>query len=67
GQKFYGTETIKITANYLKYVEDLAAYWLADECGKPDWCGGIDLDQNSRVDFVDFALFDGCCIEVVGD
>ncbi|MHC4620886.1 MAG: hypothetical protein ACYTEQ_24330 [Planctomycetota bacterium] len=34
---------------------------------KPDWCGGVDLDQNSLVNFRDFALFDGCCIEVVGD
>jgi predicted outer membrane repeat protein len=67
GQKFYGTETIKITKNYLKYVADLASYWLAGDCGKPDWCGGVDLDQNSRVDFVDFALFEGCCVEVVAD
>jgi hypothetical protein len=67
GQKFYGTETIKITKNYLKYLVDLAYYWLAADCGKPDWCGGVDLDGNSRVDFVDFALFDGCCIEVVAN
>ncbi|MHC4574041.1 MAG: hypothetical protein ACYS76_07900 [Planctomycetota bacterium] len=67
GQKFYGTETIKITKNYLKYLADLAYYWLAADCGKPDWCEGVDLDQNSRVDFVDFALFDGCCIEIVAD
>ncbi|MHC4573231.1 MAG: S8 family serine peptidase [Planctomycetota bacterium] len=67
GQKFYGTETIRITKNYLKYLADLASYWLVDDCDRPDWCGGVDLDQNSRVDFVDFALFDGCCIEIVAD
>ncbi|MHC4621315.1 MAG: right-handed parallel beta-helix repeat-containing protein [Planctomycetota bacterium] len=65
GQQFYGTETIRITTNYLKFLADLAFHWLQTDCGKPDWCGGVDLDQNSRVDFVDFALFDGCCIEVI--
>jgi parallel beta-helix repeat protein len=67
GRYFYGTETIKITTNYLKYVADLASYWLAADCGKPDWCGGVDLDQDSLVNFRDFALFDGCCVEVVAD
>jgi hypothetical protein len=48
-------------------VADLASYWLESGCGKPDWCGGVDLNQDSSVDFVDFALFDGCCIEVVAE
>jgi hypothetical protein len=64
GRQFCGRDTIRITRNYLKYVADLAYYWLAGDCGKPDWCGGVDLDQDSVVNFVDFARFDGCCIEV---
>ena len=28
---------------------------------------GADIDGDSEVNFVDFALFDGCCIEVVGE
>jgi hypothetical protein len=65
GQQFYGTDTIKITTNYLNYLGTLASYWLDQDCGEPDWCGGADFDQDSRVNFRDFALFDGCCIEVV--
>jgi hypothetical protein len=65
GQQFYGTDTIKITTNHLKYLATLASHWLEAGCGKPDWCGGLDLDQDSAVDFVDYALFDGCCIEVI--
>jgi hypothetical protein len=29
------------------------------DCGEPDWCVGFDLDRDSVVNFVDFALFDG--------
>jgi hypothetical protein len=65
GQQFYGTDTIKITSNYLKYLGTLASRWLEAGCGKPDWCNGLDLDQDSEVDFADYALFDACCIEVV--
>ncbi|MHC4498919.1 MAG: right-handed parallel beta-helix repeat-containing protein [Planctomycetota bacterium] len=67
GQQFYGTDTIKITHNYLEYLEVLAVHWLEAGCGKPDWCEGADLDEDSVVNFVDFALFDGCCIEVTGE
>jgi len=64
GQLFYGTDTISIASSYLKYLADLASYWLRGDCDKPDWCGGLDLDRNSVVNFVDFALSDGCCIEI---
>ncbi|MHC4624621.1 MAG: PKD domain-containing protein, partial [Planctomycetota bacterium] len=67
GQKFYGTETVKITTNYLNYLADLAYYWLEAGCGGPDWCDGVDLNQDATVNFVDLALFDGCCIEVIAD
>ncbi|MHC4624459.1 MAG: hypothetical protein ACYS4W_11220 [Planctomycetota bacterium] len=46
---------------------DLASYRLELGCGKRDWCGGVDLNQDSSVDFVDLALFDGCCIEVIAE
>ncbi len=64
---FYGTDTIRIISGNLKYLAVLSSYWLETACGTPDWCGGVDLDQDSVVNFVDFALFDGCCIEVVKD
>jgi hypothetical protein len=64
-QQFYGTDTVKITNNAFKHLADFASYWLEESCDQPDWCSGLDLDQDSGVDFIDYALFDGCCIEVV--
>ncbi|MHC4388022.1 MAG: S8 family serine peptidase [Planctomycetota bacterium] len=65
GWHFYGVDSIKIANNNIKCVAVFASYWLEQECDRPDWCGGADLDQDSVVSFVDFALFDGCCIEVL--
>ena len=65
GQYFYGTDTIRIITNKLGYVVDLASYWLQADCGPPDWCGGLDVDQDSVVDWLDFAMSDGCCIEII--
>jgi hypothetical protein len=65
GRRFYGTDTIRIVTNNLKYLASLASHWLQWQCGKPDWCNGLDLNRDSSVNFEDFALFDGCCIEVV--
>jgi subtilisin family serine protease len=65
GWHFYGVDTIKMANDNIKCVAVFASYWLEQECGRPDWCGGADLDQDSVVSFVDFALFDGCCIEVL--
>jgi len=62
---FVGSDTIKIITHNMTYLAELSSYYLQAGCGEPDWCGGTDIDRNSAVDFVDFALFDGCCIEVV--
>jgi hypothetical protein len=67
GQSFYGIDTVKITNHVFEYLSGLASYWLEESCGQPDWCGGADLDQDSVVDFADFARFEGCCIEVVAE
>ncbi len=64
GQYFYGTDTIRIISNKLEYIAVFASYWLNTDCSRPDWCGGLDLDQDSRIDFVDFVLAESCCIEV---
>ena len=65
GRNFYGTDTIRIIDKSLEYVAVLAAHWLEADCGVPDWCGGADVDQDSVVNLVHFAMFDGCCIEVI--
>jgi hypothetical protein len=66
GQKFRGTDTIKIVTNKIKQLGVVASNWLS-VCGAPDWCDGADLDQDSVVNFVDVALLDGCCFEVIKD
>jgi len=65
GQYFYGTDTIRIITDNLKHLAVFASYWLDEDCGAPDWCSGFDLDQNSVVNFLDFAIFDKCCVEII--
>ncbi len=65
GQYFYGTDTIRIKTNNLEYLAVLTSSWLAAGCGAPDWCAGADLNRDSVVDFIDFAFFDGCCLEFI--
>lgn len=66
GQSFRGTDTIKILTNKIKHLAVVASRWLS-ACSEPDWCDGADLDQDSVVNFVDVALADGCCFEVIND
>ncbi|MHC4417326.1 MAG: right-handed parallel beta-helix repeat-containing protein, partial [Planctomycetota bacterium] len=65
GEYFYGRDRIKITDTGLEYLAALASVWLRADCRPPDWCGGVDADRDSVVDFVDFALYETCCIEAV--
>ncbi|MHC4913196.1 MAG: right-handed parallel beta-helix repeat-containing protein, partial [Planctomycetota bacterium] len=64
GLYFYGTDTIKVNATDTKDLATLASHWLDGDCRPPDWCEGMDMDRSSAVNFVDFALFDSCCVEV---
>jgi len=36
----------------------LAEHWL-DTCSDPNWCGGVDFDFSTNVDFADFAFLAG--------
>ena len=65
GQYFYGTDTIRIKTNNLEYLAVLTSHWLEAGCVEPDWCEGADLNRDSVVDFIDFAFFDGCCLEFI--
>jgi hypothetical protein len=65
GRQFCGIQSVKITKNALEYLAGLASHWLEEGCADPDWCGGFDFDQNSVVNLGDFALFDGCCVEII--
>jgi hypothetical protein len=65
GTIFEGTDTIRIISGNMEYLSVLLSYWLQAGCGPPDWCAGADLNQDTTVNLIDFALFDGSCIEVV--
>ncbi|MHC4647582.1 MAG: S8 family serine peptidase [Planctomycetota bacterium] len=65
GDYFGGTETIRMVNNTFERLAVLASYWLLSDCGPPDWCGGLDLDHDSNVNFDDFAVIKACCIEVI--
>jgi hypothetical protein len=67
GNYFYGTGRVKIVIDTLRYLGVLTSHWLEAGCGAPDWCSGFDLDQDSTVNFADFALLDGCCIEIIAE
>ena len=33
---------------------------IGSDCGAPDWCEGLNINRDSTVDFLDFALLAGC-------
>jgi hypothetical protein len=35
-------------------------FWLADDCGGPDWCMGTDMDRTGVVDINDLVAIAGC-------
>jgi hypothetical protein len=61
----YGTGTVRIIERNMEYLGVMVSYWLEDECDVPDWCERSDVDENGMVDLVDFALINGCCVEVI--
>ena len=66
GNQFVGTDMIRVNDRSFERLADLADYWLAIDCDGPDWCGGLDSNEDGVVNFGDFALLGGCCIEVLG-
>jgi len=63
GQGYFGTDTIKVVLTRLEHLLALSSRWLESDCEEPNWCGGLDLDQNAILNIIDFGLFDGCHIE----
>ena len=39
-----------------KDIDEMAKYWLANDCENPGWCSGADINQDGDVNLVDFAL-----------
>jgi len=65
GAVFYGTASVRIITPGLQELAELSAYWLQSNCDKPDWCNGLDLNHDSVVNMLDFALFQKSNIEFI--
>jgi len=66
GRNFYGVDSIRVIDRRMEGVGVLAMYWLED-CAGPGWCEGSDVNGDGVVDFRDFVLVEGCCVEVGGN
>jgi parallel beta-helix repeat protein len=60
GQKYMGTDTIKIITNPQQFMTAMASCWLSSDCGEPNWCEEFDLNHDSVVNFEDFVLQGKC-------
>ena len=62
GQCYYGVDSVRVIDRRMEGVAVLAMHWLED-CEKPGWCEGSDENEDGAVDFADFVLVEGCCVE----
>ncbi len=66
GQCFYGVDSIRVIDRRLELIGALAMHWLED-CEGPDWCEGSDVDEDGVVNFRDFALVEGFCVDMLSE
>jgi hypothetical protein len=67
GNIFLGTSTVRINHPGLNVIEELASYWLNADCVHPDFCNGIDMNRDSLVNLLDYALLMNINVEFVTD
>jgi hypothetical protein len=67
GNIFLGTSNVRIIHPGLKVIEDLASCWLQGDCVHPTWCDGIDMNRDSLVNLLDYALLMNINVEFVND
>jgi hypothetical protein len=67
GNIFLGTSTVRLIAPGAKDIEELASYWLNADCVYPDFCDRIDLNRDSLVNLLDYALLQNSQVEFVAD
>ena len=67
GNIFLGTSTVRMITPGLKEIEELALYWLNADCNQPDWCDGIDMNRDSMVNLLDYALLLNSQVEFVSE
>ncbi|KPK75693.1 MAG: hypothetical protein AMJ79_10275, partial [Phycisphaerae bacterium SM23_30] len=59
--------SVRIITPGMKELADFAAYWLQSDCKKPLWCSGLDLNHDSMVNLLDFALLQKSRVEFIPD
>jgi len=67
GNIFLGTSTVRIIHPGMKVIEELAWYWLNADCVHPDFCNEIDMNRDSLVNLLDYALLMNIEVEFVTD
>lgn len=67
GNIFLGTSTVRMIAPGMKLIEELAWYWLNADCVQPDFCNDIDMNRDSIVNLLDYALLMNIEVEFVTD
>ena len=54
-----------LTKYDMKEIQGLAYYWLSTDCNLGNMCNGMDLNGDSIVNFVDFALLQRIEVEFI--
>jgi hypothetical protein len=67
GGIFLGTSKIRIIHPGMNVIEELAWYWLNADCVHPDFCNDIDMNRDSFVNLLDYALLMNNEVEFVTD
>jgi hypothetical protein len=65
GNIFYGRSGVRMITPGLNEVAGLASYWLEVGCGSPEWCGGIDMNRDSIVNWLDSPLLLNSQVEFI--
>jgi len=67
GNIFLGTSTVRMIAPGLKEIGELSLYWLNADCVHPDFCDRIDMNRDSMVNLLDYALLLNSQVEFVSE
>jgi hypothetical protein len=67
GNIFLGTSTVRINHPGMKVIEELAMYWLNENCDHPDFCNETDMNRDSIVNLPDYALLLNSQVEFIID
>jgi hypothetical protein len=67
GNIFLGTSMVRMITPGLKEIGELASCWLQGDCVHPTWCDQIDLNRDSTVNFLDYALLMNSQVEFVSE